>query len=431
MQRIAALAACLVSLSLAAPAAADYGDDCAPLGPQVQSTVCHGADVVSRDVAAATADHSAAIEEHLASWTHRALTFQHALGDAVPLRNAQWVGTHNSFNSIEEMGPTVSDMDSNQQLSLVQQLDVDVRSLELDLHTFPSARGGGVVPVVCHAQGGAGCSIEKPLDETLAPVAEWLEEHPRQVLFLYLENQLRDRQSNDAAAAMIEETIGRFVFRPSGAAGACVDVPYDRTRADVLAAGKQVVIVGRCADGAALRSWSFGWPHEESRPRGYDCGTDRARMKYDATMIRYFEDDTWLTSAASNTGAASRDDGLKPSTVAAMVRCGVDLFGFDQLMPGDERLDAMVWSWAEGESPSSRCGAQRPSDGRWVAEPCRERRPLLCRDTDGSFSLSAKFVRGDRRPAGCGSPRTGRENQQARAAAGGAAVWVWGPAKKR
>ena len=434
MQRIAALAAALLALVLAAPAAADYADDCAPLGTQVQTTACHGADVISRDAAALTAEHEAAVAEYLASWTHRALAFQHALGDSVPLRNAQWVGTHNSFNSIEEMGPTVSVMDSNQQLSLVQQLDVDVRSLELDLHTFPSARGGGVVPVVCHAQGGAGCSVENPLDEVLAPIGEWLDEHPRQVLFLYLENQLRDQASNNAAAAMIEETIGDHVLRPTGAPGApgtCVDVPYDKARQDVLDAGKQVVIVGRCAEGAALRSWSFGWPHEESRPRGYACAEDRRNLKYDDTMVRYFEDDTWLTSAASNTGAASRDDGLTPATVAAMVRCGVDLFGFDQLMPQDARHDALVWSWAEGSEPSSRCGAQRSSDGRWVARPCRERRLFVCREGDGTFSVTEKRLRGDRRPSGCGAPRTGRENEQARAAAGGADVWVWGTGRTK
>jgi hypothetical protein len=419
----------LATLALAAPAAADYGDDCEPLGDQVRSTVCHGADVVSRDVAAAGADHGPAVQEHLRSWTHRALSFQHALGDGVPLRNAPWVGTHNSFNSIEEMGPTVSDMDSNQQLSLVQQLDVDVRSLELDVHTFPSARGGGVVPVVCHAQGGAGCSVEKPLDETLAPIGDWLRAHPDQVLLLYLENQLRDEASNDRAAQMIEETIGDLVLRPSGSG--CVDAPYDTTRAAIRDAGRQVVIVSNCGTGAAWQSWSFGWPHEESRPRAYSCSADRARMDYDATMIRYFEDDTWLTSAGSNVGASSRDDGLKPATVAAMTRCGVDLLGFDQLAPQDARLDAAVWSWAEDESPSSACAVQRPSDGRWLARSCKQRHPFACRAADGSYFLVRTPVRGDKAPKGCGAPRTGRENEQARLAAGGRTAWIWSPTSKR
>jgi hypothetical protein len=427
------LLAALFVLALAAPAQADVGDDCAPLGDQVQSTACHGADVVARDAAAATADHGPAIAQHRASWTHRALAFQHALGDRVPLRNAQWFGTHNSFNSIAEMGPALSVMDSNQQLSLVQQLDVDVRSLELDLHWFPSARAGAMAPVVCHAQGGAGCSVEKPLAETLRPIAGWLERNDDQVLLLYLENQLGTAEGNAAAAKAIEDEIGELVYRPESDGASCDDVPLTITREDVRAAGKQVVIVSNCGAAGPWRTWSFGWPsHKETRPQGFtDCHTDFTRADYEATIVRYFEDDTWLTSAASNTPAASRDDGLTPETVAMMMRCGVDLLGFDQLLANDARHDAAVWSWAEGEEPSSQCGALRPSDGRWVAAPCTQRHRFVCRSADGSFSLSGKATRGDNPPKGCDAPRTGRENELARAAAGDAAVWVWSSRTRR
>ena len=89
--------------------------------------------------------------------------FQYALGDGLPLRDAPWIGTHNSFNSATEMGPTLSDSDPNQQLSLVDQLRLDVRSLELDVHWFLNR------PVVCHADGDfTGCSIETTLDVELA-----------------------------------------------------------------------------------------------------------------------------------------------------------------------------------------------------------------------------------------------------------------------
>src|SRR5687768_14718068 len=114
------LIATLAVLAVAAPSAhADVADDCEPLGTQVQTTVCHGADVVARDAQALTTAERAGVKEHASTWTHRALAFQHALGHGAPLRNAPWVGTHNSFNSIAEMGPALSVMDSNQQLSLV------------------------------------------------------------------------------------------------------------------------------------------------------------------------------------------------------------------------------------------------------------------------------------------------------------------------
>ena len=417
------LAALAASLLLAAPAHADVADQCAPLGTQVQTTACHGADVISRDAAALAARERAGVREHASTWLHRALRFQHALAHDVPLRNAPWVGTHNSFNSIAEMGPAVSVMDSNQQLSLVEQLEVDVRSLELDLHWFPSARAGGMAPVVCHAQGGAGCSVEKPLGETLKPIGDWLRAHRDQVLLLYLENQLGGEQGSTAAAGAIEAQIGDLVYRPQGPSGTCVDLPKEVTRKDVLAAGKQILIVSNCGAGAAWRSWSFGWrDHIEERPRDFSCsGVDRTAWQ--GTIVRYFEDDTWLTSAASNAGAASRDDGLDPATTAAMTRCGVDLTGFDQLTSTDGRLAASVWSWAEGEDVTASCAALRPSDGRWTGEPCTQRRRFVCRTATGAFT-SSKPVRGDQPPPNCGAPRTGYENGLARKVAGGHTAWV-------
>ena len=83
---------------------------------------------------------------------HRALAFQQALGDDLPLRFAPWIGTHNSFNSSAQ-DPTLSQLDANQQLSMADQLRLDVRSLELDAHWFPSAAAAGSnAAVLCHAQ---------------------------------------------------------------------------------------------------------------------------------------------------------------------------------------------------------------------------------------------------------------------------------------
>lgn len=82
----------------------------------------------------------AARDAYLQSWVHRTARFQDALQDPVPLRETQWLGTHNSFNSLSDSF-TVSHADSNQQLSLAQQLDIDVRALELDLHYLPRLEG--------------------------------------------------------------------------------------------------------------------------------------------------------------------------------------------------------------------------------------------------------------------------------------------------
>ena len=85
------------------------------------------------------------VSAYQGTWLHRAAAFQYSLGNAVPLGQTQFLGTHNSFNSVND-SPTPSHTDSNQQLSLTQQLDIDMRALELDLHFVPSLAAGGSKP---------------------------------------------------------------------------------------------------------------------------------------------------------------------------------------------------------------------------------------------------------------------------------------------
>src|SRR5207249_691310 len=117
-------------------------------------------------------------DAYLRSWLHRAAQFQYHLGDPLAMREAQWQGTHNSFNSFAA-SPTLSHSDSNQQLLLSQQLDIDIRALELDLHWFPSASANGSKSVVvCHARGpdeeNAGCTNEPLFSQVLPEIVAWL-----------------------------------------------------------------------------------------------------------------------------------------------------------------------------------------------------------------------------------------------------------------
>ena len=66
-----------------------------------------------------------------------------------------------------------------------------------------------------------------------------------------------------------------------------------------------------------------------------------------------------------------------------MTRCGVDLFGFDQLLPGDGRLAALVWSWAPDEPARRGCAIQR-ADG-WRSVRCRSHRASACEARGGYF----------------------------------------------
>ncbi len=359
----------------------------------------------------------------------RALDLQYELGSDVPFVDAPFIGTHNSFNSVAEMGPALSPLDSNQRLTILDQLRIDVRSLELDVHRFPSLEGGGFAPVVCHAtEQHGGCTIEKPLGPILDDIAGWLRRPANrdQVLLLYLEDHLDNEQGYNKGAAVVRQELGGLLYEPPGRG--CTELPLSLTRDKVRRARAQVVAVSDCGVGSGWPSVIFDWSsHLESRPFDYTdfprCGPDFSRADYETRLIRYFEDSTQLTATAGEP-----DDGITPATAAAMARCGVDLFGLDQLVPDDGRHEKLVWSWAPGQPKQGggHCALQRVSSrqpsGRWFARACGKERSVACRSGDDwrvlQHRVSADAARGRcrRRDALHAVPRTGFEAQLLRRA---------------
>jgi hypothetical protein len=421
-RRLAAGAVAAALLVPAAPAAADpltVGRD--KVGERV-SAECRRAGALDDERCWSGVGRKvvrAAVEAFERSELARTLRFQQRLGDGLPLHRAPWIGTHNSYNSTSEL-PTVSHTDSNQQLPMVDQLRLGVRSLEVDLHWLPSARAGGAfAPVVCHGQQGAGCSTERLLGEHLAELVAWLEANPDEVLLLYLEDQIGSA-GYAHTADVVRRALGERLYAPRGEG--CRNIPLTLTRDAVREAGAQVVIVGSCGTGA-WQQVSHAWPGSvrfESRPRNWSC----EQVPRDGRIVRFYEDSTWL----SQTPASSPDDGLSPETTRAMDRCGVTLLGFDQLLPGDGRLEALAWSWAEGEPHDAEAAVQR-EDGRWVAVPADGARPAACKGDDGSWTLTPPVARTAAavvcrsRGAAFDPPRTAAENA-ALEAAGGAGAWL-------
>jgi len=381
-----------------------------------------------------------AITDHEGSWVHRALAMQYELGSSLGFRDAMWVGTHNSTNSASEPF-TPSQGDHNQQLSLTDQLRIDVRSLELDLHWFQSPRTQGARAVVaCHARGAdqmhAGCSNERLFVDRMPEIAQWLEANPDEVILLYLEDHLEGLPGHDSAAAILESAIGPRIYRAS-TTGSCRELPgTGLTRDAVRAAGKQVVLVASgCGQGSAWRNLVFDWRaiEDEARPVDYSpsCTTDFSRSHQAAQLIRYYEDSTVLAATTWPTGVSSMDDGLTPATTAAMARCGVELFGFDQLLPDDGRLPALVWSYAEGEPSAGDACAVRKSNGRWEGRSCDGRLRYACRTEGGGWVIAGASGAAKHGADRCArkdgvfeAPRSGPENEALSEIAGRESVWV-------
>jgi hypothetical protein len=371
---------------------------------------------------------AAALAEFQGSWVDRALDDQYELAGDVGLRNGPIIGTHNSYNSVAEMGNTISVLDPNQEISIADQLDLDIRSLELDLHWFRRPTTGRFEPVVCHAlPNHVPCSTEKALGPVLDEINDWLRagENSDQVLFIYLEDHLDNQTGYDTAASIIRQKLGDILYAPSTVGGGCRRLPLDLTRDGMLEAGKRVILVGNssCGVGSAWPSVVFDWEdHLETRLETFSdfpqCGTDFTRAEYDATQVRYFED---------GRPSQRNEPRITPEIAAQMARCGVDLLGLDQLAPNDPRLAALVWSWAEGQpDKNGKCAVQKSKPGSlttaWKAVGCRRDRRPACRKKDrwliGAHAAGKRRARAECRARGAkfAVPRTGFEAQLLREA---------------
>jgi hypothetical protein len=364
---------------------AEPGDPPCPPGqssPDPAGLVCVYVDKNTTAIDAQTqqAQTEEAVAAQESGWLGHALELQHRLGDGLPLFDAMWVGTHNSFNTIANSPPSLSNNDSNQHVSLVDQLRLGVRGIEVDVHWNPSPwAGGAYAPVVCHARPtsemNAGCTVERLLNDELAPVRGWMDQHPSDVILLYLEDALDQPAAFDAATQMIDETLGDRIFKPA-AGESCPLLPMALKRADVLAAGKQIVIMSSC--GAGSDSWNStvfddSVRSEEGNPEfaGYPACTSPsvAAADYGTKLVRFFEDSTVVSAAAAGGDPGHR---FTVAELRDMVRCGVNLFGLDQVDPSDPRLEAMVWSWAPNEpsTSASRTCAFSGDDSRFHARSC-------------------------------------------------------------
>ena len=371
---------------LPATARAAAGDPPCPPGqaPDPSGLVCvfmnKNTTAIDAQTQQAQTEHAVAAQE--SSWLGQALELQHRLGDALPLRDAMWVGTHNSFNTISNSPASPSNNDSNQHVSLVDQLRLGIRGIEVDVHWNPSVwAGGAYAPVVCHArptsEENAGCTYERLLNDELTPVRAWLDQHPSDVILLYLEDHLDDPAGFDTATQMIDDTLGDRIFKPS-VGQSCPLLPMSLKRTDVLDAGKQVVIMSGCGSGAWNSTvFDDSVRSEEGNPEfaGYPACTSPSvkAADYGTKLVRFYEDSTLVSAAVAegDPGHRMTVDGIRD-----MVRCGVNLFGLDQVDPADPRLEAMVWSWAANEPVTTDPGmcAFDGSDGRFHSGNCNEAR---------------------------------------------------------
>ena len=337
-------------------------------------------------------------------------------------------------------------MDANQQVSLVDQLRMDVRSLELDVHFVPSPWAGGAeAPVVCHGRGEdelhAGCTSERLFADRLAEIDGWLADHQREVILLYVEDHLGGDAGHAQGAAALEDVLGERIYRTGADGDACRQLPAALTRDDVLDAGKQVIVMGSCGTGAAWRAISFGDDDRRANESGGSdvfegyptCDPGRSQAYFDDHFIRYFEDSTGLSAGtafaageAPPGGRDAREGGgddalrrrphrLRPAAARRRPprRAGVEL-GRGRAAGERRRLRRRAQRRALPRRPAARSAtrSRAPTTARWYVDTTRgQYRQGGDRCRRGAFAI----------------PRRGVDAQRLRDAMGAAevdAVWV-------
>ena len=356
------------------------------------------------------------IDDFNQGWIGQTLTAQRQLDLEIPLSEGNWIGTHNSFNS-GAYTTALSYLDPNQVDSIFNQLRIGARHIEFDVHWTPKFEGAFDYPdrlLLCHGTSDhIGCSTsDRYLSEGLDEIVAWLglASSLGEVLILQIEDHMEGRHGE--AYTQINDRLGAWIYRSGG----CQDIPNSLTKAEVLNAGKRIVIWGSggcTGDG----NWN---------------GTVYTGL---GAVSRVWEDSTVIGGIGGGAQTA-----ISASDVMDYFANGMNVIALDQLHQNDPRLEAAVWSWAVLE-PNDFGGVEdcavQVADGRWIDDQCILQNHFACRHAvHGGWAVSPESGRWIEGVSACSvlgadyrfsTPASSQQNQalsQARSQAGLDRVWL-------
>jgi len=383
-------------------------------------------------ISAASVSANPEIESYRNSWQYRALMLQSEIDKGSPLSEASILMTHNSYNS-DHYANAGSYVDPNHKHSLTEQLEMGVRLLELDTHWFSSEL------TACHGTDGhTGCSeFDGRSDERFAEVNSWLRqaENADQVLFIYVEDHMDGHYAE--MSNMLDKYIGDKIY-PAPSCGATLDVNI--SKADILNAGKQVVIYGDggCS-GTAGTSWAgYAYGHLFSTDNSVlasapDCTNNSFNPSViNSKLTRIFEDSTMLSGAFGNPPPE-----ITASYMQTLTTCGMGVIGLDQLDDNDSRHNAAIWSWNTNEPNNAGSGedcAITYEPNRLADVACSSSYRFSCLDSNNNWLISSAAGNWSEGVAKCAAeghtfdmPRNGYQNyllSLAKSTAGVTRAWV-------
>lgn len=336
--------------------------------------------------ATATNDNNA-LTEHYQTWAYQAYQKQDLLDNATPIAQGYNSGSHNAFNS-SAYGAVY--IDPNHSLSITEQLDIGVRTLELDVHWTHQMKDipHGDALLLCHFGGQRGCSaLERYFSDAVAEINDWVRKNPRTVLFMGFEDYWADNEDKMLEALA---PLDDLIYKP----GTCTDfleAAKTLTEEDVLKAGKQILLVnGDCAtDAWAAAAYRGGWGYTSiAASQADDCLTANASWN-GAGVQRIFEQETFFGTTFGN------DNGLySDAQIRKAQKCGVNQVSYDKLVINDPGMKASIWSWAENEpsgGASEDCAFVR-SNGHYYDGACSgEGSYYVCKAGPNIWKVTAAY----------------------------------------
>lgn len=362
------------------------------------------------------------IAEYQNGWAAKALAHQRNLDMNSPFADNNIIGSHNTYNS-EVYRNALRYLDPQQKHSIYDQLRIGARFIELDAHWTAHTHGApwewGVDLLLCHSGIGAslgdlhvGCSLtDRRVSDGVQEVANWLNENPQEVIILYFEDHTEGRHQE--LLNILNSKLGGKIYASNG----CKAVPSTLTKAQVRAAGKQVVLWkdGGCSGNDGMKNLAF------TSLGGID------RIWEDRTAIG-------AIGAFFTGGAVNRIDS---AGIVQAFKNGGNIVNLDNLTYNDGRMEAAVWSWDVNEpnnwNGNQDCAVQW-GNGRWDDADCNNSHHFACQDNGGNWRVSAWAGRWTDGALACSqlggtyrfsAPTNSKANEAVKAAKGGIShVWL-------
>lgn len=308
------------------------------------------------------------VDDFNQSWLGETLQFQRDIAISTPLADSSMFGTHNSYNS-KKYQAFDRYIDPNQQISILDQLRMGSRFVELDVHWTAKFESFAKRLLLCHSGIGVdlgeihlGCGLrDRYLDEGLKEIRTFLDDpkNAGEVVILYFEDHMEGQY--DRFYKTLNNTLGNKIYRSNG----CQEIPSTLTPEQVLSAGKQIVIIKDNAD------------HRDESSCESHANIENTVYTWFGGIKRDYEDTTTVAELFGDPKFIESSEEVK-----SLFESGTNLIAFDQLEIDDHRLAGAAWSWDTNQPndwQGQDCAEQGPN-GRWGDASCQLALPYACND---------------------------------------------------